>query len=45
VAYCTNYLIDLERAVIVDVEATAAVRQAEVTAQHRMIDGTQERFG
>jgi len=43
VAYCTNYLIDLERAVIV--EATAAVRQAEVTAQHRMIDGTQERFG
>ena len=31
-AYCTNYLIDLKRAVIVDVEATTAVRQAEVTA-------------
>jgi hypothetical protein len=31
--------------VIVDVEATTAVRQAEVTAQQRMIDRTQERFG
>jgi len=28
-AYCTNYLIDLEHAVILDVEATTAVRQAE----------------
>ena len=28
----TNYLIDVEHAVIVDVEATTAVRQAEVTA-------------
>src|SRR5258707_12975792 len=44
-AYCTNYLIDLKRAVIVDVEATTAVRQAEVTAQQRMIDRTRERFG
>jgi transposase len=44
-AYCTNYLVDLENAVIVDVEATTAVRQAEVTAQQRMIDRTQERFG
>src|SRR5436190_21154049 len=44
-AYCTNYLIDLKSAVIVDVEATTAVRQAEVTAQQRMIDRTQERFG
>ena len=44
-AYCTNYLIDLRSAVIVDVEATTAVRQAEVTAQQRMIDRTQERFG
>jgi len=41
---CTNYLIDLKHAVIVDVEATT-VRQAEVTAQQRMIDRTQERFG
>jgi hypothetical protein len=31
--------------VILDVEATTAVRQAEVTAQQRMIDRTQERFG
>src|SRR5580658_9017214 len=44
-AYCTNYLIDLKHAVIVDVEATTAIRQAEVTAQQRMIDRTQERFG
>ena len=44
-AYCTNYLIDLKCAVIIDVEATTAVRQAEVTAQRRMIDRTQERFG
>ena len=44
-AYCTNYLIDLKHAVIVDVEATTAIRQAEVTAQQRMIERTQERFG
>src|SRR5215469_10167253 len=44
-AYCTNYLIDLKHAVIVDVEATTAVRQAEVTAQQRMIERTYERFG
>jgi hypothetical protein len=29
-AYCDNYLIDVEHAVIVDVEASTAVRQAEV---------------
>lgn len=44
-AYSTNYMIDPEHAVIVDVEATTAVRQAEVTAQRRMIERTQERFG
>lgn len=44
-AYCTNYLIDLKHAVIVDVEATTAVRQAEVTAQRVMLDRTQQRFG
>ena len=43
-AYCTNYLIDLKHAIIIDVEATTAVRQAEVTAQHRMIDRVSERF-
>jgi transposase len=44
-AYSTNYLIDLDHAVIVDVEATTSVRQAEVTAQRRMIERTYERFG
>ena len=44
-AYSTKDLIDLEQAVIVDVEATTSVRQAEVTAQRRMIQRTQERFG
>src|SRR5687768_13174039 len=44
-SYSTNYLIDLDHAVIVDAEATTSVRQAEVTAQRRMIERTQERFG
>lgn len=44
-AYATNYLIDLQNALIVDFEATTATRQAEITAQRRMIDRTQERFG
>jgi transposase len=44
-SYSTNYLIDLEHAVIVEVEATTSVRQAEVTAQRRMIERAQERFG
>jgi len=44
-SYCTNYLIDLKHAVIIDVEATTAVRQAEVTAQRRMLERTADRFG
>lgn len=44
VAYATNYLIDLN-AVIMDVEATTAVRQAEVGASRTMIERTQDRFG
>jgi Transposase DDE domain group 1 len=32
-------------AVIMDVEATTAMRQVDVTAQHRMIERMQERFG
>lgn len=43
-AYCANYLIDLDHAVIVDVEASTAVRQAEVTAAKTMIERTEERF-
>ena len=44
-AYCDNYLIDVEHAVIVDVEATTAVRQAEVGAAQTMLTRTAERFG
>jgi transposase len=43
-AYSANYLIDLDNAVIVDVEATTAIRQAEVTAAKRMIERTMDRF-
>jgi hypothetical protein len=44
-AYATNYLIDNKRAVIVDVEASRAIRQAEVGAARTMIERTEERFG
>lgn len=44
-AYATNYLIDLDHAVIVDVKATRAIRQAEVGAARTMIARTQDRFG
>ena len=44
-AYSTNYLVDLEHAVIVDVEATAPIRQAEAGAAMDMIVRTRERFG
>jgi hypothetical protein len=43
-AYSTNYLIDVENAIIVDVEATTALRQAEVLAAKRMIERAMERF-
>ena len=43
-AYSANYLIDLDHAVIVDVEASTAVRQAEVTAAKTMIERADERF-
>lgn len=44
-AYADNYLIDLKSAVIVDVEASRAVRQAEVGAARTMLERTAERFG
>jgi len=44
-AYSTNYLIDVENAIIVDVEATTAIRQAEVLAAKRMIERSMDRFG
>ena len=34
-AYATNYLVDVDHGIIVDVEATTAMRQAEVTAAKR----------
>jgi transposase len=37
-AYSTNYLIDTDNAVILDVEATRSIRQAEVGAVKIMID-------
>jgi hypothetical protein len=44
-AYSTNYLIDVEHAIIIDVEATTAIRQAEVLAAKRMIERSMDRFG
>lgn len=41
-AYATNYLIDLGHAIIVDVEPSTAVWQAEVTAAHTMIERVRE---
>jgi transposase len=43
-AYADNYLIDTDHAVIVDVEATRAIRQAEVGAARTMIERTLARF-
>jgi transposase len=44
-AYANNYLIDTANAVILDVEASRAIRQAEVGAARTMIDRTQDRLG
>jgi transposase len=44
-AYADNYLIDTDHAIIVDVEATRAVRQAETGAARTMLDRTMDRFG
>ena len=44
-AYADNYLIDVQCGVIVDVEASRAVRQAEVGAARTMLERTEERFG
>lgn len=44
-AYSTNYLIDTDHGVILDVEATRAIRQAEVGASRTMLDRTENRFG
>src|SRR5262247_2307100 len=44
-AYADNYLVDVKFGIIMDVEATRAIRQAEVGAAKTMIDRTEERFG
>jgi transposase len=44
-AYANNYLVDVKFGVIVDVEASRAIRQAEVGAAKTMIGRTEERFG
>jgi transposase len=44
-AYADNYLIDVEHGIIMDVEATRAIRQAEVGATETMIERTEQRFG
>lgn len=43
-AYCTNYLIDLEAGIIVDVEASAVSKSAEVEATKKMLERVEERF-
>lgn len=44
-AYADNYLVDVQSAIIVDVEASRAIRQAEVGAARTMIERTADRFG
>jgi transposase len=43
-AYANNYLIDVKFGIIMDVEASRAIRQAEVGAAQTMIERTEERF-
>jgi hypothetical protein len=43
-SYADNYLIDVKFGIILDVEATRAIRQAEVGAAKTMIERTEERF-
>ena len=43
-AYSANYMIDTDHAVILDVEATRSVRQAELGAMQTMVDRVEEIF-
>ncbi len=43
-AYCTNYLIDLDAGIIMDVEASAVNSAAEVNATKTMLDRVEEKF-
>lgn len=44
-AYADNYLIDVKFGIIMDVEASRAIRQAEVGASQTMIKRTEATFG
>jgi transposase len=44
-AYADNYLIDVKFGIIMDVEASRAIRQAEVGASQTMIERTEACFG
>ena len=44
-AYADNYLIDVKFGIIMDVEASRAIRQAEVGASQTMIERTEATFG
>jgi transposase len=44
-AYADNYLIDVEHGIIMDVEASRAIRQSEVGASQTMIERTETTFG
>jgi hypothetical protein len=43
-AYSTNYLGDVQAGIIVDVEATPALRTAEINSTRTMIERVEERF-
>ena len=44
-AWSTNYLVDIDHSVIVDVEASPGWRPGEVEASKHMLNRTEERFG
>jgi transposase len=44
-AYSTNYLVDTEAGIIVDVEATTALKSHEVASTKTMIERVKDRFG
>jgi transposase len=44
-AYSTNYLVDTEAGIIVDVEATPALRSHEVASTKTMVDRVKDRLG
>src|SRR5208283_5461562 len=43
-AYSTNYLIDVDNAIIVDVEATTAIHQAEILTAKGLIERSMAGF-